>query len=314
MNRGRGLRLLMLLTGIGMLVFYALAASLAYGALLYLWQQRPDPAMTAVIVVAVALTFGYTSHQFGRARILGALDAQVIDERRAPAFYRRVDELAAEIGVDRPRMLVARMEMPNALALGGPSDGDVVLDAQLFRLLDARELEAIIAHELAHLQRRDGLVQTLGYSLVQTVTGLLLLVLLPLTLLVAGSVRAVGYMRGDSIARIRETTTRARRTVTSLSVVLLFVFTVALRAHSRRRELAADDRAVAVTGRPRALANALRKIDRAAAPTGPLASLYIHGDEQGTLTRLLATHPSMDERVARLEARADEQCVRIPIR
>jgi heat shock protein HtpX len=314
MNRGTWIRFLMVTTGLGLFAFYAVAAYLTYAGLLFLWQQRPAPATTVVVVVAAALAFGYASYQFGTARILRVLEAQEIEAHRAPEFYGRVDELAAEVGVDRPRVLVAHMEMPNALALGGPTDGNLVLDARLFRLLSARELEAIVAHELAHLENRDGLVQTVGYSLVQTVTGLLLLALLPLTLLVAGTVRALGYIRGDSFQQIRQATARARLAVTSLSVVLLFVFTLALRAHSRRRELAADDRAVEVTGQPRALASALRKIERAATPTGPLASLYIHGDEQGPLTKLLATHPPMDERVERLEARADEATVRIPIR
>jgi heat shock protein HtpX len=304
----------MVTTGLGMFVFYAVAAYLAYGGLLYLWRQRPDPTTTVVVVVTAALAFGYVSYQFGTARILRSLEAQEIETHRAPEFYRRVDELAASVGVDRPRVLVAHMEMPNALALGGPTDGELVLDARLFRLLSARELEAIVAHELAHLENRDGLVQTVGYSLVQTVTGLLLLALFPITLLVAGSVRALGYVRGDSFQEIKQSTRRARLAVTSLSVVLLFVFTLALRAHSRRRELAADDRAAEVTGQPRALASALQKIERAATPTGPLSSLYIHGDEEGPLTRLLATHPPMETRVERLEAQADERTTRIPIR
>lgn len=206
------------------------------------------------------------------------------------------------------------MRSPNALALGGPRDGDLVLDASLFRLLSARELDAIVAHELAHLRSRDGLVQTIGASTVQTVAGLLLLALLPLTLLVAGTARALAYLRGDSHDRIRTTTARARAAVTGLAVLLLFAFTLALRAHSRRREIAADDRAAAVTGDPEALAAALRKIDRATAPSGPFSSLYIHGDEEGTLTRLLATHPPMEARIERLAARADERARRIRVR
>ncbi|WP_255148822.1 M48 family metallopeptidase [Halorarius halobius] len=314
MNRGAGMRLLMLAAAVGLFVFYAVAAYLSYLGLLFVWNQRPDPVTTAVLVVAVALAFGYASYEFGTARILRALDAREIAESEAPELYRRLDALADSFDVESPTLLVARMEAPNVLALGGPSDGRVVVDARLFRLLTAPELETILAHELTHLENRDGLVQTLGYSLVRTVSGFLLLLLLPVTLLVAGTARAVGYARGDSYRRIQAATTRARLAVTSLAVLLLFAFTLALRAYSRRREYAADDRAVAVTGRPRALAEALRKIERASTPTGPLASLYIHGDEEGTLTRLLATHPPMDERLARLDAKADDRAVTVPVR
>lgn len=164
------------------------------------------------------------------------LDTREVPPSCAPDLYRRVDELAAAGGIEPPQVLVARMETPNALDLGGPTDGDVGLDARLFRLLSAPEPDAIVAHEPGHLRNRDGLVQTIGASTVHTVAGLLLLALLPLTLLVAGSARAVAYPRRDSYARMRATTARAHAAVTGVAVLLLFVSTLALRAHSRRRE------------------------------------------------------------------------------
>jgi heat shock protein HtpX len=99
---------------------------------------------------------------------------------------------------------------------------------------------------------------------------------------------------------------------------VLVVLTLLVRAHSRRREFAADERAAELTGRPLALARALRTIERASRPAGGLlATLYIHAEESDPLTRMLSTHPPMDERVERLvemaERRERARGRRIPI-
>lgn len=291
----------MAIAGVVVFLLYAAGAWLVYRGLLYVWARRPDPTTTALAVLGLTLAFGYASYRGGLVALRQELDAAVVPRERAPGLYRRVEAMADEMGIDPPTLSVARMGQPNALALGGPRDGDVVLDVGLFRLLTDAELEAIIAHELAHLETRDGLVKTLGSSLVRTVTGLVLIAVLPVVILATGVGRGLAYLRGASPGGIAEQTAIARSYAVSGVVVVLFVFTLALRAYSRRRELAADDRAAAITGQPVALARALAKIDRAAGPAeGLLSNLVIHGDEEGTLTRLLASHPPMDDRIRRL--------------
>ncbi|MFB6304051.1 MAG: M48 family metallopeptidase [Haloferacaceae archaeon] len=298
-------RFLMAVAGLASLFVYAVFAFLLYRGLLFLWARRPDPVLTALVVAALALALGYASYRLGTARIRAALDAAPLPRRAAPRFHDRVDALAEEMDVEDPQLLVGRLGQPNALALGGPRDGDVILDASLFDLLDAAELEGIVAHELAHLESRDALVKTLGYSLVRTVGGLLLLVALPAVLLFVGTVRAVSLLRGDRPTETRRATALAWAVATGLATAVLVVPVLALLAYSRRREFAADARAAETTGRPLALARGLARIARASSPGGPFSSLYIHGDEERSLTRLLASHPPMDERVERLAERAD---------
>ncbi|AXG05110.1 hypothetical protein DU500_00955 [Haloplanus rubicundus] len=285
------------------LVVYATLSVLTYRALLYLWAQQPDPATTTAVVVALTLAAGYASYRLGTARIRFALDPAELPRAELPELYRRVDALADRVGVETPRLMVASLQGPNALALGGARDGDVVLDGSLFRLLTATELEAIIAHELVHLKGRDSLVKTLGYSVVRTVTGVVWVVLLPILLLVGGVARTVSLLRGDDPAEFRRTVRTADAVVTSLVVVCLFTLTAAVQAYSRRREYAADDRAARLTG-PLALASALEKIDRATTPGGLLSTLVVHGDEEGLVTDLLASHPPMDDRIERLRQAA----------
>jgi len=288
------------------LLVYVTLAFATYRALLFLWAQRPDPVTTVVVVVGLALGMGYASYRIGTARIRYALDAVELPPGEMPGLYRRIDTLSARIGVETPRLMVASLPGPNALALGGARDGDVVIDGSLFRLLTAAELEAIIAHELAHLKGRDSLVKTLGYSLVRTATGLVWFVLLPVALLVGGVARAVALLRDDDPVAVRRTIRTADTAVTGLVVVCLFLLTAVVQAYSRRREYAADERAARLTD-PLALARALEKIERATTPGGLLSTLVIHGDEEGPLIDLLASHPPMAERVERLRRTATER-------
>jgi heat shock protein HtpX len=303
-----GLRLLMAGVGFAVLVFYALAAAVAYWALVLFWVNRPPLTQALVIVGGMTLLFGYLSYQFGTTQLLRGLDAVEIPRDRAPQLYDRVEDLSASMAIQPPRLLVADLALPNALALGSARNGVVVVDRSLFRLLTRSEFDAIIAHELAHLESRDSLVQTLAFSAMRTVVGLLTLALLPLLLFVTGIARGLAWIRGRPTTWSQSALGRFRGLVESGVAVVFLLLTLLVRAHSRRREFAADDRAAEVTGQPVALARALGKIERVSDPDwGLLTPLYTRGDEQGTLTRILSTHPATDERIDRLLDRADHQ-------
>ena len=291
--------------GLSLLVGYGLAAWFVYSLLVWIWASRPPLGTTVVIVAVTTLVLGYLSYQYGTSQLLASVDAADLPRERAPELYRRADRLAAEMRIDTPRLLVAEMAVPNALALGSPSDGAVVLDRSLFRLLAPAELEGILAHEFAHLERRDSLVQTLAYSGLRTLVGIVTVLLSPALLFLTGLARGVAWIRGRPTRWAEGTVGQFRLLIGNGVVVLLFVFTLAIRAHSRRRELAADDRAASVTGDPLALARALAKIDRVRDPNWSLLSpLYTRGDEEGTLAQVLSTHPDIDDRIDRLRERA----------
>ncbi|GAB6862165.1 M48 family metallopeptidase [Haloplanus litoreus] len=304
--RRRGSSLLFVAVAIVTLLVYATLAFAVYRALLVLWAQRPDPLTTGVVLVVVTVVMGFAGYRIGTARVRFALDAVELPRAEAPHLYRRVDHLAERVGVETPRLLIASLSGPNALALGGARGGDVVLDGSLFRLLSADELAAIVAHELSHLKRRDSLVKTVGYSFGRLIAGGVWLVLLPVALLVGGVARAVALVCGRDPVAVRRMIHAADAAVSSLVVVCLFVLMALVRAYSRRREYAADDRAAQVVD-PLAMARALEKIDRATTPGGLLSTLVVHGDEEGPLTDLLASHPPMDERIDRLRRQAAEE-------
>jgi heat shock protein HtpX len=303
-----GLRVLMALTGVALLAIYLLAAAAGYRLLLAIWELRPDPARLVAYFLVVTLVIGYLSHRFGTTGLLRELETRELTRRESPNLYARVDDLIEEFDVSDVSLHVGRLDAPNALGLGTARGGVIVLDYGLFELLSAAELEAVIAHELAHLESRDSLLQTLGYTVVRTIGGLLFLCLLPLGFLVGGIVRALSWLRGRPPRPFGVHLARVQIVVLQVVVLLLFGLTLVLRAHSRRREFAADDRAVEATGRPLAMARALVKIKRAATSGwGVLSPLYTHGDEEGLLIRLLATHPPLEDRVERLAEKADRQ-------
>ncbi|WP_284014296.1 M48 family metallopeptidase [Halobaculum litoreum] len=303
---GTGLRWAMVVAGALTIAFYAVAAVVVWEGVRFLWANRPAPTTVAAVFVGATLLSGYLTYRIGTGRALAGLDARELPRAAAPAVHRIVDDLATAMELDRPRVFVARLGEPNALALGGHTPA-LVLDYSLFRVLTPAELEAVLAHEFAHIEGRDGLVQTLAHSFVQTLVGTVALAVTPVAFLAGGFARGLALVRGAPDRWHRTVPGRIRVGLERVLTLLLFGLTLSLRAYSRRREHAADDRAVAVTGRPLALASALRKIDDAIDSAFPFAPVYRSAKpEPSTLVRLLSTHPPMDERIERLRRTAEE--------
>ncbi|MDS0282091.1 M48 family metallopeptidase [Haloarcula onubensis] len=305
MNVGR--RLVLGVVGLGTLVTYLLAGVVGYRLLRVVWAQRPPTAVVVATVLGTALVFGVLSYWTGTTRLRRSVDAVALPRSRAPELYRRYDRLTERMRAGEPSLLVARLPVPNAFAVGGPN-GAIVVDRRLFALLSADEMETLLAHELAHFERRDALVQTLGYSLTQSLVGLVAVALFPVVVLTGGIARALALLRGKPESWSRSWLGRTHRGALGAVALTGFAVTLLVLSYSRRREWAADDRAAAVTGKPLALARALRKIERASTPDlGPLTPLYVHGTEENPLSRLLSTHPPMDARVERLQRRASQR-------
>ena len=299
------LRTLMVLVGLLIALSYATIAYVLYRLLAAVWAIQPGALVTAATIAGATLVLAYASYRTATGRVLEALEADAVDRDRAPWLHHQLDVLCVRMDVARPRLYVAEMGEPNALALGGPDGGAIVLDRGLFRLLDPPEMACVIAHELAHLGGRDGLVQTLSFSLLRTATSVAFVALAPPILLLTGLARGLAWARGEPATWTESPLARIRSVLELGIVVGFFAFTVVLLAHSRHREFRADALAADATGRPLALARALRKIERATQPEpGLLTPLCVHGDEDGVFVSLLSSHPSMDARVERLRERA----------
>ncbi|MCL2467596.1 MAG: M48 family metalloprotease [Micrococcales bacterium] len=223
-----------------------------------------------------------------------AMRARPVSELEQPVMYQAVRELSTAARQPMPRLYVSPTMAPNAFATGrSPTNAAVCCTEGILQLLDARELRGVLGHELAHVHNRD----TLSSSVAAAVAAMITAVVQFLLLFTTGSGR------------------RPLNPVAALATVVLApmaAMTIQM-AISRTREYDADATAVDLTADPLALADALRKIDTAA-QARPLPAdqqlidvshlMIANPFADAGLSRLFATHPPMDDRIARLEAMA----------
>lgn len=245
----------------------------------------------AIVMFVIALLLNMGSFWFSDRVVLRMYRAQVIDRDQAPELYTMVERLAERAGVPMPTVAIAPQAQPNAFATGrSPERGVVCFTQGILRALPMDELEGVTAHELAHIKHRHMLVGTIA----ATMAGALMMM---------ARVVAFGAMFGG----------RGGNRDNGLGGVLMLVLApiAALfiqMAISRQNEYQADRTAAQIVGHPHGLANALRRLDRAAAqipmevnPAGAqLAIVNPLRGRGGGLMSLLSTHPPMEERIRRL--------------
>jgi heat shock protein HtpX len=296
------------LVGVAIVFVYALVA---VASALVLWTVVFDPPPLWVLLavfISVVVIVGYAAHRLGTIRLLTNLDSRELSPDHR-TVYRRLEQLTAEMQLRQPRLLVSDMDAPNAFSLGTPTQSAIVVDSRLFSLLTIEELEAILAHELAHVERRDTLLQTLVVTAIRLLVTVVGVVLAPVTILLAGIDRGTARMAGNPRGWRYGLAGYFQRFVQVCLGVLFSVITLGILAYSRKREFAADRRASEVTGNPAALARALAKIHRANTPRrGILSVLYIE-QEQHRPPEWLSTHPHVERRIERLLDRANQPVV-----
>jgi heat shock protein HtpX len=292
--------------GVALLAVYLTAALFVADLLRALWAARPDLPVLLALLAAGAFGSAYLSYRLGTAQVLANLKSDRVPRERAPDLHRRIDSLAARMDLPRPELYVTDARAPNAFAVGGGGGdgGALVIDRSLFRLLSAREIEAILAHELAHLETNDGFAVAMADGVGRSLVGVATLVALPALLALSGLAAASAWIRGRPGDR-SGAFARLHRTLAGGLFGGFVLATLFARSRSRRREFAADDRAAEVTGDPAALARALRRIERATDPEWSFAPFSTHKRTDEAAERWLSTHPSTDERVERLREKAE---------
>lgn len=230
--------------------------------------------------------------------VLRMYDAQEVDETTAPDLVHLVRVLAEEAGLPMPRVYIAQNPQPNAFATGrSPEHAAVCATTGILERLSQEELAGVLAHELSHVKNRDTLTMTITATMAGAIS---MLAQWAYFSSLFGGERRNNQMGGGILVMM----------LAPLAAGLVQM------AISRTREFEADRSGAMLSGRPLWLASALKRISSAAeqienvdAETHPAtAHMFIinplHGG--GGLTSLFATHPSTEERVARLQAMATE--------
>ena len=240
-----------------------------------------------------AVVSNFFAYWFSDKMVLRMYNAQEVDETTAPQFYTMVRELAGNAGLPMPRVYLIQEEAPNAFATGrNPEHAAVAATTGILRVLSARELRGVMAHELAHVKNRDILISTISATM-------------------AGAISALANFA--MLFGGRESEGRPANPIAGILLAILAPFAGMLiqMAISRAREFEADRHGAQISGDPAALASALDKIHRYAQGI-PLETTERHPETAqmmimnplsgGGLRGLFSTHPATEERVARLMA------------
>ncbi|MBI3745229.1 MAG: zinc metalloprotease HtpX [Chloroflexi bacterium] len=256
-----------------------------------LWAAGGSVFIIAIVVAGLAIAQYFYSDRL----VLAATGARQVSRAEAPELVDRIERLAAQFDLPIPKVAIIESDAPNALATGrDPSHSVVAVTTGILRRLDGAELDAVLAHELSHVRHRDAAVLTMAAVFAT----------------VASFIVQMGFWLGLGARDDREGGGRPSVIVVYLvSLVVWLVSFLLIRALSRYRELAADRGSAIMTGAPSQLASALVKISGAMEriPDADLrtvepasALMLVPAFSRRSLIGLLATHPSLEDRLAQL--------------
>lgn len=245
-----------------------------------------------IIAFGFAIVMNFGSYWFSDKIVLKMYGAKEINEAQAPQLFGIVHKLAQRAQMPMPKVYIIPAEQPNAFATGrDPNHAAVAVTEGIMRILNEDELEGVLAHELAHVKNRDVLIGTIAATMAGAV---MMLASMARFALIFGGGRD-SEEGGSPIVAI------VMMIVAPIAAMLVQM------AVSRSREYIADESGAEICGKPWALANALRKLERGsqAVPMDAnpaTAHMFIVKPLSGEgFMGLFSTHPPTKERVARLE-------------
>jgi heat shock protein HtpX len=242
-----------------------------------------------------AVAMNFAGYFFSDKIALATYSAQPVTETENPEVYRRVApivrNLTQRMGLPMPKLWVIAEDSPNAFATGrNPSHASVAFTTGILQIMDDRELEGVVAHELGHVLRRDILISSVAATIAAAITAL------------ARMAFWFGGRRGDD-----DDGGSAWGGILMLILAPIAAMLIQM-AISRTREFDADEASAKYTGTPYNLVSALQKLEtyskRIPMEASPATQhlFIIKPFTGGSLMRLFSTHPSTEERIARLQA------------
>ncbi len=246
----------------------------------------------------IGLVFNFVSYWFSDKIALRAHRAEPVTREQAPQLHEMVERLTRRAGLPMPKLYVIPSHTPNAFATGrNPANAAVAVTAGITRLLTPRQLEGVIAHELAHVKNRDILIATIAAAVAGLIASL-------------GHIIQWGAIFGG-VGRSSDDDRGGGNVFAALAWAILapIVAMIIQLAVSRSREYGADAAGAELVGDPEPLAEALLALEKGneAIPYehgGPAtAHLFIVNPFAGgaqRMMKLFSTHPSTEDRVRKL--------------
>ena len=242
----------------------------------------------------IAFGMAFIQYFFSDRLVLWTTGSRIIQDDEYPELHRMVEKLATEAGIPKPRVAIMQSPVPNAFATGrSPKHAVVAVTDSIMRLLNRDELEAVLAHELAHVKNRDILTMTIA-SFIAMIASIIM----------------QSFLWGALFNRRGGDGASAWIIAGIVAAIVWFIANLLMMALSRYREFAADRGSAYITRNPRALISALNKIsgrmdavpvEARAIVEGANAFFIIPALSGNSLLELFSTHPALEKRIANLE-------------
>ncbi len=244
-----------------------------------------------IIAFVFAMAMNFFSYWKSDKMVLRMYDAHPVDRSSHPALYNMIEELSRKADLPMPAVYVIPQNQPNAFATGrNPENAAVAVTEGIMQALNEDELRAVIAHELAHIQNRDILTQTIVTTVVSALT---MLAQFAYFIPIGGSDRG----SNPFVALIVLITAPIAATMLQAAI-------------SRTREYEADRVGAEICGQPQQLASALQRIEKAAeqipmnvSDTAMRSTSHmfpVNPFSGGNFMSLFSTHPETEDRIERL--------------
>jgi heat shock protein HtpX len=241
------------------------------------------------IALVFALLMNFFTYWYSDKIVLKMYRAQEVTEAEAPELFGIVRRLVQKAGMPMPKVYIIQQDQPNAFATGrNPQHAAVAVTTGIMHILSREELQGVIGHELAHIKHRDILIGTVAAT-------------------IAGAISYLAYFamffgHGDDDDGGNPIIALLMFIIGPIAALIIQM------AISRSREYAADEGGAQLSGNPRYLSSALRKLHTASQQipmkaTPATSHMFIVNPlSGGRLAKLFSTHPPIEERITRLES------------
>lgn len=244
-----------------------------------------------LIAFLIALGINFYAYYYSDQHVLRQYDATLIEDRRHPV-YRITEKLVQKANLPMPSVYLIPDHTPNAFATGRNYEhAAVAVTMGLYELLNEKELEGVIAHELSHIKHYDILIGTIAAVFAGAIAMIA-------NIMQFGAIFGSNRQNGNPIVMI------------IMAIILPIAASIIQMSVSRSREFMADEGAARMTGDAVGLQNALSKLENyakrgqihnASEQTAHMFIINPFSGMQSSFGNLFRTHPTTEDRIARLE-------------
>jgi heat shock protein HtpX len=275
-------------------VFVALLSGLSLW-----WGSYSGNGSSALMIVGFVLVYTLIQYFAAGRFAIASTGAIEISKAENPRLWRIVENISIAQGMPMPKVYVIPDEAPNAFATGrDPEHAIVAATSGLLQIMDDKELQGVMAHEMAHVKNYDIRVSTIVFGLVSAIG-----------LLADFAIRMAFYSNWNRDSRDGNAAAiqLAFWAVGIVAAIIAWLIgPLVSAAVSRQREYLADATSVEITRYPEGLASALQKLGQYGRPmrrpSKSMAHMYISDPvKPGLVERMFSTHPPIPARIERLQ-------------